>query len=200
MDTVKPVMGDLERQAQFEAVEAKRQEMVRKLREAQQPILADLRAVGFDVPSVWSLGRGGEGFSVVLPVLLKHLERGGYPDRIMGALASRLGVKEMRPYWDKLRDMYVRATGPHEKDSLAAALAETVTREREEDLISLIRDDSLGDSRIMLLRGLIRLRSDRSRAVMDSLVDHPVLGKAATRVVHQRKLRQARKNRKSAAR
>ncbi|GGC55581.1 hypothetical protein IEU95_08700 [Hoyosella rhizosphaerae] len=189
-------MRDLERQAQFEAVEAKRQEMVRKLREAQQPILADLRAVGFEVPSVWHLGYGGEGFSVVLPVVLKHLERGGYPDRIMGALASALGVKEMRPYWDTLRDMYVRATGGDERQGFASALVDTVTREREEDLISLILDDSLDGSRIILLSGLSRLRSDRSRAVMESLVDHPVLGIQASETVHQRKLRQARKNRK----
>ncbi|GGC55569.1 hypothetical protein IEU95_08710 [Hoyosella rhizosphaerae] len=193
-------MSDSERQAQFEAVEAKRQEMVRKLREAQQPILADLRAVGFDVDSLWSLGSRPKSYTAALPVLLKHLERGGYPDRIMGALAFRLGVKEMRPYWDTLRDMYVRATGGDERQGFAAALAEIVTREREEDLISLILDDNLDDSRILLLRGLTRLRSDRSRAVMESLVDHPVLGKAATGVVHQRELRQARKNRKSAAR
>ena len=49
------LQNDPEYQRKVQAAEAQRQERVRQLREAERPIVADLRAAGVRVDSVWDL-------------------------------------------------------------------------------------------------------------------------------------------------
>ena len=86
--------------AQTEAVEAERQERSRELRRAEQPIVADLRAARVDVESVWDLVNTSEPYPDALPILLNHLQRGGYPDRVMESLGRALAVNPAAPAWE----------------------------------------------------------------------------------------------------
>src|SRR5436190_24384014 len=94
--------ADPEYQQRFAAQEAVRQVRVQEERRASEPILADLRAVGFDVPSVWDLGNRRMPYPDALPILLKHLEKGGYPDRVMESLGTLLAVPQAAFAWETL--------------------------------------------------------------------------------------------------
>jgi len=60
-----------------------------------------------------------EPYPEALPVLIDHLERGGYPDRVMDSLARALAVKPAVSYWDRLKARYLLAGGPQERDGVA---------------------------------------------------------------------------------
>src|SRR5690242_13811090 len=77
---------DPEYQRRFAAAEAERQARAQVLSAAEQPILRELHAVGVDVSSVWDLVNTSAPYPLAIPVLLRHLERGGYPDRVMESL------------------------------------------------------------------------------------------------------------------
>jgi len=65
------------------------------------------------------------------------------------------------------------------KDGLAVALAAASDKDVVDALISLARDDSHGESRILLLRGLKRSDSPKARAALEELCTDPVLGREA---------------------
>ncbi|WP_295775628.1 hypothetical protein [uncultured Microbacterium sp.] len=166
--------------AQVEAVEAERRERVRKLREAEQPIIKDLRDVGIEVGSVWDLVNTSAPYLPALPVLMKHLERDGYPDRVVESIGRALAVRESVPYWHRLRDLYLRAEGRGARSGLAVALGVSATPAQLEELIELLHNESLGESRVLLIAPVIKLGGARGREVIKALRDHPVLGKEAT--------------------
>jgi hypothetical protein len=170
---------DPEYRAKVEAVEAERRERVRVLREAEQPIVADLRGVGLQVGSVWDLVNTSEPYPEALPVLLGHLERGGYPDRVMESLGRALAVKPSVAYWDTLRTLYLSATGPGEEEGLAVALCACATRDQFDDLVALLHEEARGESRIHFLRPIRRLRRQQGLEVIESLVDDPLFGREA---------------------
>jgi len=148
-------------------------------RAAESPIVEDLRRAGLEVASVWDLVNTSEPYPTALPVLLMHLERGGYPDQVMAGLARALAVMPAVPMWEKLRALYHRAGGAEEREGLAVALAACATSEKLDALIELLSAASLGDSRIHLLRPILRVGGDRGHAIVESLRSDPVFGREA---------------------
>jgi hypothetical protein len=143
-----------------DAREAERQERARRLREAEQPIVADLRAVGVLVDSLWDLVNTSDPYPAALPVLMEHLERGGYPDRVMEGLGRALAVKPSVAFWDQLKACWLDARGPVEER---------------------------GDSRLFFIRSIVRVDRNRGYEVLESLRDDPVLGQAATARLKRRR-------------
>lgn len=143
---------------------------------AERPIVADLRAAGFDVDSVWDLGnRSGNADPAALPVLWSHMEKGGYPDRAMESLGSSMAIKEAVTYWHGLKRIYLSAQGPGEEEGAAEALAACATKAQFEDLVSLASDAQRGDARIHFLRPIKRLGRERGRPILEALRDDPAL-------------------------
>lgn len=165
--------------AQVEAVEAERQEWVQKLRRAEQPIVDDLRAAGVEVTSVWDLVNTADPYPKALPILLDHLERGGYPDRVMESLGRALAVKPSSDFWDRLRQLYLSASGRGEEEGLAVALAASATADHVEALIGLLDENSRGGTRIHFLRPIKQLGGRRGSEVLKSRQDDELLGKEA---------------------
>ncbi|MFT3943640.1 MAG: hypothetical protein QM705_07430 [Ancrocorticia sp.] len=193
-------MNEAEIRERREWNERRKVEIAEKARErirAEQPIIADLREVGVDVESVWQVYKYPESYPVIFPITLKHLERGGYPDRVMEWLARVMAVKEATPYWWQLRDLYLVATGKGEIEGLAAALAESARREHLDELIALLDVPTRNGSQIFFLGPIIRLGRERGWAIVEELKDHPVYGKEASFKLHQRELRQARQARQA---
>ena len=179
-----------QRRKQREAEEAERQAGVRELTRAAQPIVADLRGAGFEVNSVWDIAnRTGKPNPAALPVLLKHLQIGGYPDFVMGSLGHLLARKEANGFWDTLREHYLKARGPDEQEGLASALATSATAKQLDALIDLLGDNSRDDSRLLLLSAIKRVgrRGGRGREVLESLRDDPVLCKEAQALLKTRR-------------
>ena len=123
--TAGELIAELARDEEFQAQQTKRdveqEERYRGLRVAEAPIVADLRGAGVDVASAWDLVNTNEPYPLALPVLVEHLERGGYPDRVMEGLGRALAVKPAVAYWDRLKACYLLARGPEETGGIAVA-------------------------------------------------------------------------------
>lgn len=182
--TAAELMAQLARDKEFQAKkvarEAELQERVQGFRVAEQPIVVDLQRAGVDVSSVWDLVNTDMAYPGALPVLLEHLELGGYPDRVMEGIARALAVKPAVAYWDRLKACYLSSTGPEERDGVAAALAASATPAQTEDLIDLIGRTQLGVSRVFFLRPILRMGGERGRRLVDALRSDAVLGSEAT--------------------
>src|SRR5262245_35115759 len=93
--TAAELMAELQADQGFVDARAKREEELRAReaawRAAEAPLVAELRAAGETVDSVWDLVNTTAGYDAALPLLLAHLER-GYPDRVREGIARALAV------------------------------------------------------------------------------------------------------------
>lgn len=179
--------SDPEYRAKVEAAEAERQERARRLREAEQAIVADLRAAGVPVDSVWDLVNTSKPYLDALPVLMEHLERGGYPVRVMESLGRALAVKPSVASWERLKARWLNARDAGEEDGAAVALAACATKKQLDDLIEFLAVEERGQSRIYFLRPILKVGGDRGREVVDALRGDPVFDKEATALLKRRK-------------
>lgn len=172
--------------AEVEAVEAERRARAAALREAEQPIVRDLRAAGVQVTSVWDLVNTSEPYPSALPILLHHLEQGGYPDRVMESLGRALAVKPAVFWWDRLKALYLGSRSPGEEDGVAVALAACATKAQVDDLIGLLALEKRGEARIYFLRPIKRLGGQQGREIVESLQEDPVFGREASAMLRRR--------------
>lgn len=171
--------------AQVEAVEAQRRERLEMLREAERPIVRALNAVGVEVASVWDLVNTSDPYPDALPVLLDHLEKGGYPDRVMESLGRALAVKPAVAWWDRLKALYLASRNDGEEDGTAVALAACATKAQLDDLIGFLSVEQRGSSRIYFLRPIKRLGRERGREILESLRGDPTFGKEASALLRR---------------
>ncbi len=168
--------NDPDYQRMMRAQDAERQVRTDMLTRAEQPIVADLRRAGIAVDSVWDLVNTSVPYPGALPVLLEHLQRGGYPDWVMASLGRALAVKPANAFWDTLRELYLKAEGPDEEEGLAVALAASATAQQLDALIDLLGQETKGESRTHFLRTIKRVGGTRGREVLESLTADPVFG------------------------
>lgn len=181
------LQADPDYQARVAAEEAEREVRAQELDRAEQPIVADLRAVGVEIKSVWDLVNTSEPYPAALPVLMEHLRAGGYPDRVMESLGRALAVGPSAPQWYEFRGLYLAAQGHGEEEGLAVALAASATSEHLDDLISLLGEDSRSDTRIHFLRPIKRVGGQRGREVLESLREDPFYGREAKALLKSRR-------------
>lgn len=184
-ELINQLQNDPDYQRRMQAAEAVRQARVAELRKAEQPIVSDLRGVGVDVNSVWDLVNTAVPYPTALPMLLKHLEKGGYPDMVMESLGRALAVKPAAFAWDRLRTLYLAAQGRGEEKGLAVALAASATVEHLPALIDLLGEDSKSDTRIHFLRTIKRLGGQQGRDILEELRSDPLFGKEATALLRR---------------
>ena len=150
---------------------------------AEQPLTEDLRTAGLDIDSVWDLGKHGVWpYPKALPVLMDHLERGGYPDLTINRIGQALAIKETVAYWDRLRDLYLAAPSEAQAEAAAIAMSRCATRTQLEDLIGFLDLEERGESRLFFLRPVRRLGREHGHAIIEGLRAHPVLGAEATAI------------------
>lgn len=181
--------NDPEYQRRFQAAEAERQMRARFLSRAEQPIVADLERAGIRVESVWDLVNTSYPYPEALPVLMEHLERGGYLERVMESIGSALAVKPSIVFWDRLKVCWLQARCAGEEDGAAVALAACATKAQLDDLIGFLSVERRGMSRIYFIRPILRVGGDRGRAVVEELRDDPVFGAEATALLKRRRKR-----------
>jgi hypothetical protein len=165
------------RRADREAVLAERGKI---LSDAEKPIVADLRNAGCEVTSVWDLVNTSVPYPQALPILFAHLERGGYPDRVMESLGRALAVRPASIYWQRFRELHQRALGEDENDGLAVAMAASATAEHLAAMVDIVGDPSWGEDRIYLLRAILRVGGLQGREFVEALTSDEVLGKEAS--------------------
>lgn len=124
--TAAELMAQLEADEEYcrrrDAYAAKVEAEAKIMEAAEVPIVADLNAAGFPVASVWDLVNMPMSYPAAWPILIEHLERGGYPDRVMESLGRALAVPESVAYWDRLTKLYRSPRNPGEEDGVAVAL------------------------------------------------------------------------------
>jgi hypothetical protein len=155
---------------------------------AAEPLLTDLRSVGYDVGSVWDLVNVEDDYPDALPVLVRHLVK-PYPPVIRDGIARALAVGRALFAWDLLYEQYLTEEDRSVKDGIATALSAMVDRAHLDALLGLLRDRRHGPSRILLLRGVQRLRDPRGRAVIEELADDPDLRKQIEIILRRKRMR-----------
>lgn len=161
-----------------------------RLRAEEQPILADLRKVNWNVESIWDLVNTSKKYPEAVPILLKHLLL-PYSDRTREGLARSLAVPEATDAWPTLATEYRKAPmgmgiiAPGDtkelrlgaKDGLACALSATATEATMEELIDIAKDRTQGASRVLLLSALKKSKSVIAKLALEELAADPDLKK-----------------------
>ena len=153
-----------------------------RLRAEEAPILADLRELGYEVESVWDLVKSNNNYDIAVPILIKHLYL-SYSDVIRGGLARSLAIPAAKSEWSTLIDLYRNepvvgiGNGLGAKDGLAAALSAISTDETMEEIVDLAMDASNGSSRVLLLLGIRKSKSDFAKKALMDLASDPVCQK-----------------------
>jgi hypothetical protein len=92
-------MADLEGDPGFIARrderDRERQRKAIEWRQAEAPLVEELRAAGFKVDSAWDLVNTAVPYAEALPILLAHVQR-PYPDRVREGIARALAVPKAR--------------------------------------------------------------------------------------------------------
>lgn len=151
-----------------------------------QPVLEDLRKVGFDLYSLWDLVNTSEVYEKALPVLLMHL-RHSYMEKNREAIYRALTV----PYGRGLVASHLMDAFEWEDDEwqrwvIGNALSVTATKADADRVAGLLREPKYGDGRDMLVRTLRRVaKPEHAREVLSELVDDPDIGEEAQRVLVQ---------------
>jgi hypothetical protein len=161
-------------------------------REAERQLVTELQEAGYPVETAWMLYKYKPHISAI-PILLDHLPR-DYPERVRWGIAGALVVREARQWWQQIRDLYVVEAGPEAKPQLANALAEIVTTATLDSYIELLRDASNASSRILLVRGLTRLRDQRAADALKELASDPVLSISIGDYFHKKALRDSKRD------
>ncbi len=162
--------------------EEERQQRAAAWRQAEAPLVEELRAAGVAVDSVWDLVNTTAPYPAALPILLEHLER-PYPDRVREGIARALAVPDASFGAETLIRLY-RQEPPETdaKQGLAVALAQAAGEERIDELIALATEPAHGTSRALLLSALARSPAPRARAALDALASDPEVGPEARRL------------------
>lgn len=163
-------------------------------RAEEKPILDDLREAGWDVDSVWDLVNTSEPYPSALPVLVRHLRRGGYRDRVMEGIGRALAVRPAIRYWDDLLERFTDPRCAGERVGAAVALSAAATRDQFDALETLVTADDPQSDAIFFLRALVRIDRKRGWTVLEGLVSHPLFGEEATRMLKARDRRRKRRS------
>jgi Zn-dependent M32 family carboxypeptidase len=179
-------MRELEADPDHQAAQAKQEselaEQDERYAEAEAPLVQALAEVGVEVESVWDLVNTRDDYSEAIPVLEEHLKDDSYPDRIREGIARALSFRKAAPAWPTIVDLYRSTTDSFDlQQGLAVAMAGTVTDETVDELVAEAGREEHGESRLLLLLGLKRLKSAAAKEALESFVDDPDLGGNATK-------------------
>ena len=156
--------------------------------EQEAPVVAALAEVGVEVESVWDLVNGKDDhYADAVPVLVEHLRDDSYPDRVREGIARSLSFRKAAPAWPAIVELYRSTTDSFDlQQGLAVAMAGAVTDETVDELVAEAHREEHGESRLLLLLGLERLRTPKARKALEGLADHPELGDSATKKLGNR--------------
>lgn len=157
----------------------------------QEQLVEDLAAVGVQVKSAWELLSDKAAYPAALPVLLAHLAR-PYSSASKESIVRALNVPESAPYWSVLLSIYERESSTlpsNVVDALAFALADLaiVRRDKDDEIIRLLSDTRLGESRVCLLRAVAFSKNRGVRTKLTDYTTDPLLGLLARKYLKRRK-------------
>lgn len=190
-NTAAELDAELQNNPEFVARSRQREQeladLASRLRIEEEPLLADLREIGWNVNSVWDLVNSSIRYDKAVPILLKHLLL-PYSDRTREGIARALAVPEpsVANAWPMLVSEYRKAPIGYEsgirlgaKDGLAVTLSVIAkhTSGHIEEIVDLVKDRSLGSSRLLLLSALRKSKTAVAGEAIEALASDPELAK-----------------------
>lgn len=180
---------DPEYRASVDRQEAERRARREELERAERPLVADLRAAGIPVDSAWALYKHPELGETAYPLLVKHLGL-DYPDRILEGIARGFTKDAARRHWQELLALYLGEDRPAARDGLAATLSGCAVRTHYADLVAILENEALGETRIYFLRPVHRIgnrmAAGAGRKVIERLANDSQLGTESSRILQGR--------------
>lgn len=168
-----------------EEEERERRRKQAEWRQAEAPLVDELREAGFQVDSAWDLVNTSTPYPEALPILLEHLER-RYPDRVREGIARALAVRDAKFGWETLTRLYRQEeAGTDAKDGLAVAIAAAADDDAIGELIALAQETTHGKSRILLLSALARSQDPRARSALRELEADAELATEVRRILRR---------------
>lgn len=158
------------------------------------PLDAALRGMGFKFESIPSREIMESAlYGIAIPTIVRFLKENELSDLAMDNAAALLTGKcpELKAAWSDIVDLYRKAPvgyGPvvqgdttvlmyNAKNTLANALLRAYSAPHLSDVIELVADQQMGESRLLFLRILKRQRKkDEIALVLDKLKKDPFLG------------------------
>jgi hypothetical protein len=159
------------------------------LRVAELPVLRDLAAAGVGVDRVWDLLSEQRFIPALYPVLLKHIV-GKYPAVLREGMARVLAHTKADDYFLDILELYCAEDDLRVKEALGLAASIACRRQSERALSALmpvLRDAKHGESRIMLLGALEKIKAPAADHALLELQDDPELAKEVRRLLSKRK-------------
>jgi hypothetical protein len=185
-------MKELEAEPEWRAAQAEKERRVAEQEEwyadREAPVVAALAEAGVEVESVWDLvNRKDDHYADAVPVLVEHLQDESYPDRVREGIARSLSFRKAAPAWPVIVELYRSTTESFDlQQGLAAAMAGTVTDETVDELVAEAHREEHGESRLLLLLGLKRLRTSKATEALEGLRGDPDLGDNAVEQLGER--------------
>ena len=178
--------NDPDFRARTEQAKADRQALREKLRVAERPLVEELQAAAIEVETAWDLYKFSALGETAYPILVKHLLL-DYPERVLAGIARAFTKDVARRHWPQLLEIYRTQSKGEAQDGLAATLSGCATRAHYDDLLSVLADETLGQTRIYFLRPVNRIGNrgvaGAGRAVIERLANDPILGVESTRIL-----------------
>lgn len=154
-------------------------------REQCRPAIERLRAAGIELDELEHLRKLDDGpLLAAAPLLLELVACLDLDVRVRWVIVRELSRKCMSPFRERIRQLYLdesgRITAAGFVEGLEAMVAQALAvllgdlspiRKHERELLDLVRDESLGGSRLLFLRPLWGSRSEAVLAGLEGLVD-----------------------------
>ena len=185
--------ADPEYQARKRERDRQHEELARKLSENEEPLVAALREIGWDVESAWDFVMYPGGYSSAYPVLVEHLKR-PYMERIRDGIARALTVPDAFDVaWDAVRDEFLSNTDTKTtgfKYALGNALAQLMDEPVVPEVLDMVTDKRHGRNRAPMIEILVEYRDrDDVRQVLEALAQDPQVTREATHALALRRVR-----------
>ncbi len=162
-----------------------------ELARAEAPVVAELRAAGYAVESVWDFVEIRTPYPEAIPILLEHLQR-PYPGRIREGIARALAVREAKHAFHLLVRLWREE--PDEpmtaKQGLACAASVTGFPEHLDEMIAMVRDRSLGMTRGFFFEPLEKANTRQAWAAIMAQGDDPEVAPGVRHLLKKRLRRQ----------
>ncbi|CAM2007142.1 HEAT repeat domain-containing protein [Acanthopleuribacter pedis] len=146
---------------------------------AGKELLDELRSEGFDIVAVQDLRASGKKYPRAIPILAKWLPKIKY-DALRNDIVRTLSVPWGKPAAEVLINEFKRATLDEEKNYRAAigiALEAVAQKKHFSDLASIVKDQSAGYTRAMVIRALGKINHpDASDVLLEILQNGEEVG------------------------
>jgi hypothetical protein len=170
-EAMRHLNADPDYRAKVERLNAEHAADMERHRRSIEELRRDLAAVGVEVDTIWDLVNAKRVPAAAGPVLAAHLLQRDYGDAEADAIARALSGTRPAEYWALLVDAYKSEQRQRAKDGLAIAVSGALTHAHLDEYLTLIRDRSLGRSRILLLHPITRLREDWVDDFLNELIN-----------------------------